>query len=44
VVFGEAFVLPGTPNLANGKQLGDYTEEIMRKLAAILPPEYRGVY
>jgi len=44
VVFGEAFVLPGTPNLANGKQLGDYTEEIMRKLAAILPPEYRGAY
>jgi 1-acyl-sn-glycerol-3-phosphate acyltransferase len=44
VVFGEAFVLPGTPNYANGKQLGDYTEEIMRKLAAILPPEYRGVY
>ena len=44
VVFGEAFVLPGTPNLANGKQLRDYTEEIMRRLAAILPPEYRGVY
>ncbi len=44
VVFGEAFVLPGTPNRANGTQLGDYTEAIMRKLAAILPPEYRGVY
>jgi 1-acyl-sn-glycerol-3-phosphate acyltransferase len=44
VVFGKAFVLPGTPNHANGKQLGDYTEEIMRKLATILPPEYRGVY
>ncbi len=43
-VFGEAFVLPGTPNAANGKQLGAYTEEIMRNLAAILPPEYRGVY
>lgn len=44
VVFSEPFVLPGAPNKAKGEQLDAYTEDIMRRLAALLPPEYRGVY
>lgn len=41
---GEPFVLPGTPNKAKGERLIAYTDEIMRHIAALLPPEYRGVY
>ncbi len=41
---GEPFKLPGTPNQAKGDQLDQYTDLIMRRLAALLPPEYRGVY
>ncbi|MCS7220545.1 MAG: lysophospholipid acyltransferase family protein [Anaerolineae bacterium] len=44
VVVGEPFVLPGTPNHARGEELDRYTEQIMRRLAELLPPEYRGVY
>ncbi len=44
VQVGEPFVLPGTPNKAKGPQLAAYTDEIMRRIAALLPPEYRGVY
>jgi 1-acyl-sn-glycerol-3-phosphate acyltransferase len=44
IVVGEPFVLPGTPNQAKGEELDQYTEQIMRRLAKLLPPEYRGVY
>jgi 1-acyl-sn-glycerol-3-phosphate acyltransferase len=44
VTVGEPFRLEGTPNKAKSKQLELYTEEIMLRLAAMLPPEYRGVY
>ena len=44
VAIGEPFRLPGTPNQAKGEQLDRYTELIMCRLAALLPPEYRGVY
>lgn len=44
VMVGEPFVLPGTPNQAKGEELDHYTEQIMRRLAELLPPEYRGVY
>jgi 1-acyl-sn-glycerol-3-phosphate acyltransferase len=44
VNMGESFQLEGTPNKAKSQQLEVYTEEIMVRLAALLPPEYRGVY
>ncbi len=44
VTLGEPFRLEGTPNKAKSQQLEVYTDEIMLRLAALLPPEYRGVY
>lgn len=44
VTVGDPFVLPGTPNKAKGPQLAAYTEEIMQRIAALLPLAYRGVY
>lgn len=44
VTLGEPFRLEGTPNKAKSQQLALYTDEIMLHLAALLPPEYRGVY
>jgi 1-acyl-sn-glycerol-3-phosphate acyltransferase len=44
VQIGEPYVLPGAPNKAKGPQLAAYTDEIMHRIAALLPPEYRGVY
>ena len=44
VNMGEPFRLEGTPNKAKSQELGVYTEESMLRLAALLPPEYRGVY
>lgn len=44
VTVGEPFRLEGTPNKAKSQQLEIYTEEIMLRLAAMLPPQYRGVY
>lgn len=44
VVVGDPYVLPGTPNKAKSEQLAAYTDEIMRRIAILLPPEYRGVY
>jgi 1-acyl-sn-glycerol-3-phosphate acyltransferase len=43
-VIGEAFTLPATKGKVRGKQLKEFTELIMRRLANILPEEYRGVY
>jgi 1-acyl-sn-glycerol-3-phosphate acyltransferase len=43
VVIGEPFVLPPVARIdAAAAQQG--TDEIMRHIAALLPPEYRGVY
>ena len=41
---GEPILLPGIPNRAKGKQLDEYTEQIMLAIARLLPEEYRGVY
>ena len=43
-VIGETFTLPVTEGKARGKQLKEFTELIMRRLADMLPEEYRGVY
>ncbi len=44
VRIGRPFTLPGTPNRAKGEQLEQYTEQIMLRLAELLPEAYRGVY
>jgi len=44
VTFGKPFTLPSVQGEPNGKQLKELTEYIMGKVAAILPPEYRGIY
>lgn len=43
VVFGEPFYLPKTGRI-NRELVAEGTERIMREIAALLPPEYRGVY
>lgn len=43
VAFGEPYRLPGNGR-AKGAQLDEMTEIIMCRLAAMLPPEYRGHY
>jgi 1-acyl-sn-glycerol-3-phosphate acyltransferase len=40
---GAPFTLPGNGR-AKGKQLEDFTEEIMCRIAALLPADYRGAY
>jgi len=42
VVVGEPFRLP--KGRARGKRLDEYTDLIMRRIAELLPEEYRGVY
>jgi len=44
VIFGPPFTLPGTPGRVDKEQLHALTEQIMLRLAAMLPPAYRGVY
>jgi len=44
VVFGLPFEPPAVEGKASTAQVHAFTEEIMYQLAAILPPEYRGVY
>jgi 1-acyl-sn-glycerol-3-phosphate acyltransferase len=39
---GQPFHLP--EGRANTEQLEEYTEQVMLKIAAMLPPQYRGVY
>lgn len=41
---GDPYVLPGTPNKAKTEQLAQYTDEIMMRMAVLLPPEYQGYY
>ena len=42
VRFGQPFQLP--EGRANTEQLEAYTDQVMLKIAAMLPPQYRGVY
>jgi 1-acyl-sn-glycerol-3-phosphate acyltransferase len=44
ITFGKPFALPAVKVKPNLTQLKELTEYIMGKLAAILPPEYRGIY
>jgi 1-acyl-sn-glycerol-3-phosphate acyltransferase len=43
VVIGEPFTLPA-PVRVNSAAVREGTDEIMRRIAALLPPRYRGVY
>jgi 1-acyl-sn-glycerol-3-phosphate acyltransferase len=43
VVIGEPFTLPASRRIS-AEQVGTGTDEIMRRIAALLPPKYRGVY
>jgi 1-acyl-sn-glycerol-3-phosphate acyltransferase len=44
VVFGEPFDPPRVEGRATAAQVQALTQEIMYRLAALLPPKYRGVY
>jgi 1-acyl-sn-glycerol-3-phosphate acyltransferase len=44
VVYGPPFTLPVTSGRATRAHLKELTEHIMLRLAAMLPPDYRGVY
>jgi 1-acyl-sn-glycerol-3-phosphate acyltransferase len=44
VVFGPPFEPPAVDGRADSAQIHEFTEEIMYRMAAILPAEYRGVY
>ncbi len=44
VVYGPTFEPPPVEGKASAAQVHAFTEEIMYRLAAMLPPEYRGVY
>ncbi len=41
---GEPFTLPALPVTERDAALEAYTDEIMCRIAALLPPAYRGVY
>lgn len=44
LVVGKPFSLPPEAAHARSAELAVYTEQIMRRLASLLPPAYRGVY
>ena len=44
VTIGQVFRLPRCQDGARRKQLAKATDEIMRRIAELLPPEYRGIY
>lgn len=44
VTAGPAFILPPLPRQNRDETLKQYTDEIMCRIAALLPEEYRGVY
>jgi 1-acyl-sn-glycerol-3-phosphate acyltransferase len=44
LAFGPAFRLPPLPGLSHGERLDRYTDEIMCRIAVLLPEKYRGVY
>ena len=41
---GEPFIVPPLPNKDRNAALQKYTDEIMCRMAALLPARYRGVY
>ena len=41
---GEPFIIPPLPNKNRDEALQKYTDEIMCRIAALLPEKYRGVY
>lgn len=41
---GAPFILPHLPNMDREAELQRHTDEIMCRIAALLPPSYRGVY
>ena len=41
---GKPFVIPQLPNKERDAALQKYTDEIMCRIAALLPEKYRGVY
>jgi 1-acyl-sn-glycerol-3-phosphate acyltransferase len=43
VVLGEPFTLPATGRIS-AERVTEGTDEIMRRIAALLPPKYRGLY
>jgi 1-acyl-sn-glycerol-3-phosphate acyltransferase len=44
VRFGEPFVIPPIQSSGRSKALQTWTDELMRRIAALLPQSYRGVY
>ena len=44
VTIGEAFTLPSLPKKNKAEVLQEYTDEIMCRIAAMLPEKYRGFY
>jgi 1-acyl-sn-glycerol-3-phosphate acyltransferase len=44
ITFGQPFSLPPSDGKATQEQRREIIDGIMRKIAAMLPPEYRGVY
>jgi 1-acyl-sn-glycerol-3-phosphate acyltransferase len=44
VTAGKAFTLPNLPSGNRGEVLVQYTDEIMCRIAALIPDEFRGVY
>jgi 1-acyl-sn-glycerol-3-phosphate acyltransferase len=44
VIFGPPFAPPVGEGKASAAEVHAFVEEIMYRLAAMLPPEYRGVY
>jgi 1-acyl-sn-glycerol-3-phosphate acyltransferase len=44
IVFGPPFEPPAVAGKIDAAQVRQFTEEIMYRLSAMLPPEYRGVY
>lgn len=41
---GEPYVMPGAPKKARTEELTRFTDEVMLRLAVLLPPEYQGYY
>jgi 1-acyl-sn-glycerol-3-phosphate acyltransferase len=44
LTFGKPFRLPPLPGLSNSERLDRHTDEIMCRIAALVPEKYRGVY
>ena len=44
VTLGEPYTIPSLPREGRDEFLKEYTDEIMCRIAALLPPEYRGFY